>query len=146
LSSRRFFDTVFVTVSANQITPFSVKLTPLQKFFQKFFQTSKARFVTSEVQTWFAKGHVFGLRRDTQIAATMPRRSDRQLVLRLYKRFLEKRLKERLLRHAVGAEDDIQDDIDAIVQVQYNKLMSKRYFFRGKYRKADHAAFCNDKA
>jgi len=71
----------------------------------------------------------------------MARLSDRQRVLRLYERILEKRLKERLLRHAVGAEDDTQDEIDAIVQDRYNKLMSKRYLFRGRYRQANHAAF-----
>jgi hypothetical protein len=72
------------------------------------------------------------------ISATMPRLSDRQTVLRLYKRCLEKRLKERLLHHAVGAEDNTQDEIDAIVQDQYDMLISKRYLFRGKYRHADH--------
>ena len=50
----------------------------------------------------------------------MVRLSDRQRVLRLYESILDKRLKERLLRHAVGAEDDTQDEIDAIVQDRYN--------------------------
>jgi hypothetical protein len=57
--------------------------------------------------------------------ATIACLPDRQRVLRLYERILEKRLKECLLRHAVGAYE-----IDAIVQDQYNKLMSKRYLFR----------------
>jgi hypothetical protein len=64
----------------------------------------------------------------------MVRLSNRQRVLRLYESYLDKRLKERLLRHAVGAEDDTQDEIDAIVQDRYNTLMSKRYLFRGRYR------------
>jgi hypothetical protein len=75
------------------------------------------------------------------IIATMPRLSKRQLLLREYERFLDKRLKERLLRHAVGLEDDTQDQIDAIVEDKYKELLSKRYLFRGAYRKADHAAF-----
>jgi hypothetical protein len=76
------------------------------------------------------------------IFATMPRLSDRQRVLREYERFLDKRLKERLLRQAVGAEEDTQDEIDTIVEDRYNELISKRYLFRrGQYRKANHAAF-----
>jgi len=71
----------------------------------------------------------------------MPRLSDRQRVLREYERFLDKRLKERLLRQAVGAEEDTQDEIDTIVEDRYNELISKRYLFWRQYGKANHAAF-----
>jgi len=72
---------------------------------------------------------------------SMARLSKRQLVLREYQAVLDQRLKARLLRDAAGAEDETQDYIDAIVEEQYNELKSKRYFFRGPYRKSDHAAF-----
>lgn len=71
----------------------------------------------------------------------MPRLSERERVLDEYKDFLEKRLQEHILRAAAGVQDETQDQIDAIVLDRYKEMQSKRYLFRGRYRKADHAAF-----
>jgi hypothetical protein len=78
----------------------------------------------------------------SDVVTTMPRLSKRMRLLREYERVLQARLKDRILREAVGVEDETQDFIDAIVDERYKELSSKRYLFRGgRYRKANHVAF-----
>jgi hypothetical protein len=65
-----------------------------------------------------------------RLSTIMPRVSERQRVLDEYKGFLEKRLQEHLLRAAAGVEDEMQDQIDAIVLDRYKEMQSKRYLLK----------------
>ena len=67
----------------------------------------------------------------------MPRISRRAKVLKEYEALVERRLQLACLRFYTGMEDPLEDELDEVMMMEFERLLTSRYLFRRSYRSWD---------